>query len=260
MKPYIKKFWKTAVPPSVWKRLLRTSIQLVSAEDNAKNGVMSMWWSIENLKKLGFQPRTILDVGAFKGEWTKRVKEIYPDASFLLVEAQPERAEEISTLVKDSPNLYFENSLVGAKSDDEVIFNVLKTGSSVFKQLHKTKTPGKTVTLTTKTLDTLVERNGLKGGYFIKLDVQGYELEVLKGAASVLKETEVVLMEASLLNYNEGAPLLHEVIAFMRDLKFLPFDICEMQRKSEDGVLNQIDIIFIHKDSRLRESVNFKKE
>lgn len=258
MKPYIKKFWKNAVPQSVWKRLLRTSIQLVSAEDNAKNGVMSMWWSIENLKKLGFQPKTILDVGAFKGEWTKNVKEIYPNASILLVEAQPERAQEISFLVKDSRNLYFESSLVGSKDDDEVIFNVLKTGSSVFKQLHKSKTQSKTVTLKTKTLDTLVEKNKLKGGYFIKLDVQGYELEVLKGASNILKETEVVLMEASLLNYNEGAPLLDEVIAYMRTIRYLPFDICEFHRKSEDGALNQLDIVFIKEDSVLRNSVNFK--
>lgn len=259
MKPYIKKFWKSTVPQGIWKRLLRTSIQLVSAEDNAKNGVMSMWWSIENLKKLGYQPKTILDVGAFRGEWTENVKLIYPEASFLLIEAQPERAAGINSLINGESDMYFENSLVGAKDDDEIIFNVLKTGSSVFKQLHKTKTQGKTVSLHTKTLDTLVKRNNLEGDYFIKLDVQGYELEVLTGATHVLKQTEIVLMEVSLLNYNEGAPLLNEVIAFMKQTGFLAFDICEFHRKSEDGVLNQVDIIFIKENSSIRDAVNFKK-
>ena len=49
----------------------------------------------------------------------------------------------------------------------------------------------------------------------LKLDVQGYELEVLKGADGLLSAAEVVLLEASLIPVNKGCPLIADVIRFM---------------------------------------------
>lgn len=258
MKPYMKKFWETVVPPSAWKMLLRTARQLVPANYNMQHGLPSMAWSVGNLKKLGYHPSTIIDVGAYQGNWTKEMQPIFPEANFLLIEPQPERAAVLSVLAKQSPKVYFESALAGATDDAETAFNVLKTGSSVYAQRYKAEelTP-ETITLPIRTLDTLVKKNALPGNYFIKLDVQGYEPEVLKGATEVLKDTEVVLLEACLLNYLDNAPLLPEVMAFMRERHFLPFDICELYRKNDDGVLAFLDMIFIKENSSIRERVNY---
>jgi hypothetical protein len=37
---------------------------------------MSMWWSLENLSRCGFHPASVIDVGAFVGEWTRRTRAI----------------------------------------------------------------------------------------------------------------------------------------------------------------------------------------
>jgi hypothetical protein len=86
----------------------------------------------------------------------------------------------------------------------------------------------------------------------LKLDVQGFELEVLAGAQSTLDRTEVVVSEVSLLPYNKGAPLMHEVIAYLAEREFLPYDICGGLRRTSDMALFQTDMIFARRGSELR--------
>jgi len=70
------------------------------------------------------------------------------------------------------------------------------------------------------TLDEAVTSDS-EGPVFLKLDVQGYELEVLRGGNNLLSKTEVVVLECSLIEYNTGAPLIADVISFMKDRGFL---------------------------------------
>ena len=100
------------------------------------------------------------------------------------------------------------------------------------------------------TLDTLVSRVAADWGApdFIKLDVQGFELSVLAGAAESLRHADFVLLEASLLPYNSGAPLLPDVLAFMTAQGFHLLDICSQLRRG-DGALIQTDLLFVNSSS-----------
>ena len=62
----------------------------------------------------------------------------------------------------------------------------------------------------------------------------------------------MVIMETSLVPYNENAPLFAEVIAFMEQREFLPFDFCGQARRQTDDTLFQADVAFVRKDSPLR--------
>lgn len=258
MKSGVKKFWSTIIPQGIWKKLFRASIQLVPPAYLAKNNFNSMWWSLQQLSDLGFKPNTVIDVGAYKGLWTTEVKNIFKDSKFLMVEAQPDKKDILEKLVNSDPRLNYEPSLAGNKDGEEQIFTVMKTGSSVYTQIYEGNAERSEITLKSKTLDTMINEHGLKGEFFLKLDVQGYEIEVLKGAENILKNTPAIILEASLLNYNSGAPLIDEIMAFLKDKNYLLFDICEFNRKSEDGVLNQVDLIFCKADWEIRDKVNFK--
>ena len=50
--------------------------------------IPSMEWSMVNLKKNGFSPSTIIDIGAYEGQWTPTTEKIFPQARVLVVEAQ----------------------------------------------------------------------------------------------------------------------------------------------------------------------------
>jgi len=86
----------------------------------------------------------------------------------------------------------------------------------------------------------------------IKIDVQGYELEVLKGGVETLAKAQAVVVELSLLEINKGCPLLDEALSFMRSHRFVSYDIVELHRRPLDGAMNQVDVLFVPEDSPLR--------
>ncbi len=83
-----------------------------------------------------------------------------------------------------------------------------------------------TVRVPTRTLDSLniYDNEPID---FIKIDVQGSELDILNGASQTMNRTEYVSCEVALAQYNQGAPLIGEVVDKMRDYGFCIIDIVE---------------------------------
>jgi hypothetical protein len=75
-------------------------------------------------------------------------------------------------------------------------------------------------TLSAVTLDSIVSRRGFPPPDLIKIDVQGAELDVLRGATETLKSVNHVILELQVVEYNKGAPLRDEVILYMHQLGF----------------------------------------
>jgi FkbM family methyltransferase len=247
-----------ALPLPVRSALFRIAATTAGDTAQFRNGHPTMFGSIANLKVGGFAPSYILDIGANKGAWTTQVARIFPASKILMIEAQPTMREALG---KASSQLHgraeFEITLLGAEPRDKVDFYLLGTGSSVLEEATTYKKD--VVAMQMQTLDELVARRDLGTRCFMKLDVQGYEVEVLRGAKATLAKTEVVLMEVALLEYNAGAPLINQVLSFMEEQGFVPFDFCSQMRRYSDNALFQTDIIFARKTSDLRARRKFWK-
>jgi FkbM family methyltransferase len=87
----------------------------------------------------------------------------------------------------------------------------------------------------------------LKGEVLLKLDVQGFELEALKGALKNLKNIKIIQIELSFVPLYEGAPLFVEVVSFLEKEGFEIFTILPGFRDRSNGKLLQADGIFIRK-------------
>ena len=81
--------------------------------------------------------------------------------------------------------------------------------------------------------------------------MQGYELEVLKGATETLASVEVILLETSIVPWNLGAPLMVEVLAALDCLGFRVLDVLDTARKGGQAI--QTDVLFVKKGSALFE-------
>jgi FkbM family methyltransferase len=79
----------------------------------------------------------------------------------------------------------------------------------------------------------------------IKMDVQGYELEVLKGAVSTLKNTHFILLELQNHEIYVGAPKYFDLDSHLRSANFELFDIIPSIR--EKGQIKEFDALYINK-------------
>ncbi len=214
--------------------------------------VPSIESSLRRIAKTGFTPLGVYDVGAYKGEFTKTVLHFWGNTNVTCFEPQTDLAPDLDRLKAMYPNqIEYHQCLLGAKPQEEVVFHVGGTGSSVLSNSEGTQYP--TTRSTMVSLDSFRAQQMRKPCSLLKLDVQGYELEVLKGAEDTLRdETEVILAEVNLIEVYSGAPLMHETIAWLAERDFVVYDICSQIRRPLDDALWQTDLLFTRKSSRLR--------
>ena len=205
------------------------------------------------LRNEGFKPKTVLDIGAWRGTWARSFTHIFPYADILLFEANP-----ISEpYLKESNYRYF-NKLLWKYSNVEKDFYTLtedlsniNTGSSLYIENTPVYNEITTVIkkIKTETLDNLLKENNITDINFIKIDVQGSELDIFDGAENMFKDNfiEFILMELSIKEYNKGTPDFYQCLNYMEKKGFYPFDIFEIH-EWEDRVF-QIDVLFVNKHS-----------
>ena len=198
------------------------------------------------LANRGFMPATIVDVGAFQGEWSRTVRQIWPNSRLVMVEPNVAGQPDLARFEKEF-NAELVGELLGAENDVTVPFNVMGSGSSILPE--RSGVPRTTEQRRLRTLDSLLR--SVKPPGLLKIDAQGYELQILKGAVGVLPSFELVLLEIAIIEINEGAPLLDEVVLFMKERGFIAYDIWQIHRRPLDGALNQVDIAFVRETSSL---------
>jgi len=88
------------------------------------------------------------------------------------------------------------------------------------------------------------------GPTVLKLDVQGYELEVIAGAGPILDQVEVIIAECSLYPFQQGIPLIHEVVDRFAELGYRIYDTADEVRWAS-GTLAQLDLVFVSGNSQL---------
>ena len=234
----MKQLIRSITPPKFRNFLIRLG------KFYAKEPFPSQEATLHTLKSLGWKPKSSIDVGAYHGDWAKMVLNIFPSTEILMIEGQAQKEQKLIDAVSAFPShLEYEISLLGATDNTEVEFTEMETGSSVYEESSPYQRIKKTCKL--KRLDTLLEsQTKFKNAQFLKLDTQGYELQVLKGAEGLLDSVEVILLEASLIPINQSAPLISEVVNYLSAREFKLFDFCSQIRRN-DGVLWQTDLMFI---------------
>ena len=212
-----------------------------------------MFEKIKKLKEEGYTPSTIIDIGAYKGLWTDKVMEIYPDAKYYLFEGID--YEELDRFEKKEKVKVYKNILLNDKIEEVEWYEERNTGDSFFKETSKIF--NNTIPKKRKTIDmnSIMERdgiiiNGLQHFYeniLIKIDCQGAEIPILKGSSRIWGITDFIILEMPLFGkYNEGVPNFSEHIKFMNSIGFIPYQIMESHYINNYNM--QVDIMFVNKN------------
>jgi FkbM family methyltransferase len=198
---------------------------------------------VEKLKYHGFTFDRVLDIGAHKGEWTKKFKEYYPDVESIMIEANQNHAEYLAPLGK------FYTALLGKNNENADYYTctdvqnnhgngIYKENSNVPFQIEKRKMI---------TLDSLLPNEKFD---LIKMDVQGAELDIMQGSPIIIHNTKYLWLELQVHHYNIGAPISGKVISYLDQIGFEIFEIAEARhapsKEGPIGPLLNIDLLFIN--------------
>ena len=215
----------------------------------------TMKTALKHLVDVRVDPRTVIDVGVASG--TPELYAAFPRATYLLVEALNEFEPSIKSLLAGRiTGSYF----IGAAAEREGTTEILPRGetSSVFREVDRSDARAERREIATVRLDKLCRDRELGGPYFIKVDVQGAELNVLAGATAILDATEVIVLEVSLLPLLEGVPEFTEVVEWLAARDFVTYDIFDGLARPYDGAMAQLDMAFVKRGGRLREYRGFR--
>lgn len=238
------------LPDRIKKSIFHMSFHLARAEFERfaydYSFAPNMEYGLSAMALRGFSPITVVDVGAFEGNWSRLAKSVWPSARLIMIEPNLDKKERLLKLAADlDASLFCE--LLGAENGKAVQFHLMESGSSIMAE--RSAVPRTIEMRQLRTLDSLLK--DVEAPAILKIDAQGYELEIIKGASTILPLFEAVLLEVATIEINVGAPLLHDVVAFMKTYGFVAYDILEIHRRPLDNALNQVDIVFIREKSQL---------
>lgn len=224
------------VPLALRKKLHRASIAVIPGMRH-----LDMPRRLRHLPKLGFAPEIIVDVGAAKGEWARLAAGIWPNASIFGFEPNLSNRENLERTKAELRHFDYTLAFLGA-ARGEAVYSDQEDQTSLLDSATNAAGNQRAPMLT---LDEWAIERKVGRIDFLKLDVQGYELEVLKGAARMLPTCQAVLLEVSFFSFLPNVPLFDEVIAFMKARGFVAYDIAGILRRPSDDALAQMDFLFL---------------
>lgn len=211
---------------------------------------------LEDLRSRGLKCTAILDVGANSTLWSRMAQAVFPEAKFYMIEPQIEMKEKLESFCKEFSNSSYFMAGAGARSElmTLTIWDDLQGSSFLPLKNESLKDKGKQREIEIITIDSLIESSEIKIPELIKLDIQGFELEALKGAEKTFGLTEVFILEVSLFSFENRMPIFYEVIDFMKRRGYVVYDFPSFLRRPLDGALGQCDVCFVKENGFLRKS------
>lgn len=167
--------------------------------------------------------RTVIDVGANRGQFATVARHLFRDAQLHCFEPLPEPRATLTGVF--GGDVRFASHDVGLSDQSGVAeFHVsARDDSSSLKPIGEEQVrafPGtaeaRSITIDVRRLDDVLSAQDLERPVLLKIDVQGAELEVLRGADQVLSVTDEAVIECSFRELYVGQGLADEIVCLMR--------------------------------------------
>jgi FkbM family methyltransferase len=174
----------------------------------------------------------VVDVGANRGQWASALLTLRPPRRFEIFEPNPEAFAILERSMSTAAGVRLHRSAIGAEPGELVLHVTEGSEFASFlepeRALEAFYAPGvmqvtADVRVPVETLDRVlhdVDRIDL-----LKIDVQGFERQVLSGAADVLRRTRALLIEANFVSHYKGDDTFGSLTALLRGSGFELWDL-----------------------------------
>lgn len=173
-------------------------------------------WLKENLADKGYQPRKVLDIGAWNGFWTENAKTFWPGSEYTCIEAGEKHSEKLSKLA----DKYFIAVVGDENKEVDMYINPVGYTKGATLLPASTNTKKKPDRRNMQTLDTLVGKDA--NFDFIKQDIQGAEVLCMKGSPEIFQRADYVLNEVNMFAYEHSpnTPCIKSMDEYMHSIGF----------------------------------------
>lgn len=202
---------------------------------------------LAQLQKRGLQPQSVLDVGANYGAWSHIAQSVFRQARFYLIEPQVEMKPFLDRFCAATPGAKWFLAGAGA-ADGELMLTTWDdfAGSSFLPGQEQAGENQRRVPVVA--VDSLIGQGKMTLPDLIKIDVQGFEMEVLQGCQSCFGHTELFIIEVSFFKTHPERPVFLDVANFMDEKGYAVYDFADLKHRPFDGALGQADVCFVKRD------------
>lgn len=180
----------------------------------------------EHLEAVTFcKPATVLDVGANKGQFSLLARELWPNVVVHAFEPLPSAAETFRRVFAGAPAVTLHRGAIGAENRTATFFVADRTdSSSLLKPGAGQKSAfnvaaAEAIEVEVSPLEDFVDLAALPHPIMMKIDVQGAELEVLRGIRN-LEQIDYIYVELSFVELYEGQALFEDVRSHLAERGF----------------------------------------
>ena len=178
---------------------------------------------LENMVK-DINPETIIDIGSNKGQFIMLIEQLFSNKIIYSFEPLVEALEIQKRFFNYKKNIFFYNFALGSNPSTKEFFITKRMDSSSFFKINKIK--NKNYEIQSKkniqifTLDEVMVNKEIPKPILLKIDVQGYELEVLKGSDKILSKIDYLLIEVTDSEMYINQPISTEIIEYLKNKNF----------------------------------------
>jgi len=224
--------WKRVA--GLWKEYINILTDRKSLDDYYERFseiLMTPYDHIDYLYQMKYEqsinPKVIYDIGSNCLHWSKVAKMVWKNSDIFHVDGYDQfeplyknkkvnYAIEVLSSKDNKIITYFQNARNhGGCSYYELNYEDFPYNKNAFRNQHYSE-----VKRRTKTLDTLVKQRGWQKPDLIKMDVQGCELDIIKGAVNTIRYCPDIILELQNKEYMKGAPMKDEVILYMKTIGY----------------------------------------
>ena len=174
------------------------------------------------LKNISEKITCFVDIGSNRGQFAITARKKFPSSKIYCFEPLKEPAALFRRIFSSDPQVVLREMAIGPEEREMAIHVSRADDSSSLLQitaLQNNLFPGtaekETRTVQVKPLEAVLSAKDIKSPALLKIDVQGFELEVLKGCQSLLSSFDYIYVECSFMELYSGQALAHEIITFL---------------------------------------------
>ncbi|HXR36327.1 MAG TPA: FkbM family methyltransferase [Candidatus Binataceae bacterium] len=206
---------------------------------------------VHELRRQGISAKTVIDVGANVGQFAIAAAMLFPDARIYSFEPHPGCFEHLVKNAARLPRIKPIQAALGERAGvAQLRINSHSHSSSLMPlaQAHRQAFPSavevQTLGVRQTTLDAVFGAIELETPVLLKLDVQGYEAQAVRGGREMLKRVQWMVSEASLKPMYEGEVLFMGLVRLMEDEGFSFSRPVGFLNDPQTGEILQLDALF----------------